>query len=82
VKAATHPLRGRVLAATSFVHRSGVLYLVVELPDGMRGTIPASATDVFGESEAAGPGVVLDAGGVRRLRALMLALGGRDGAGW
>jgi hypothetical protein len=57
------------------------LYLVVQLPDGMRGTIPASVTDVFGEPQAAGPGVVLDAGGVRRLRALALVLGGRDGAG-
>jgi hypothetical protein len=74
VTAATHPLRGSVLEATSFVHRSGVLYLVVQLPDGSPGTIPASATDVAGGRPAAGPAVVLDAAGLRRLRALAAAL--------
>ena len=74
VTAATHPLRGSVLEATWLVHRSGVLYLVVQLPDGSPGTIPASATDVAGGREAAGPAVVLDAAGVRRLGALAAAL--------
>ena len=56
--------------------------LVVELPDGSPGTIAAAATDVLGAGGAAGgPAVVLDAAGLRRLRALVLALGGRDGAG-
>ena len=80
VAAAGHPLAGCTLEAISFTRRSGVLYLVVQLPDGMRGTIPASATDVFGGPQAAGPGVVLDAAGVRRLRVLVLALG-RGGEG-
>jgi hypothetical protein len=53
---------------------------VVRLPDASPGTIPVSATDIFGERAAEGPATVLDADGLRRLRALTLALGGR-GAG-
>jgi len=74
VVAVTHPLYGRVLEAVSFIHLRGVLHLVVRLPDSSPGTIPASATDVFGERAAAGPAVVLDADGLRRLRALVTAL--------
>ena len=61
------------------MHLRGVLHLVVMLPDSSPGTIPASATDIFGVAAAAGPAVVLDAGGLRRLRALVTALaaGGR-----
>jgi hypothetical protein len=51
------------------------------LPDGSPGTIAADATDVLGSAEAGGPPVVLDAGGWRRLRELVVALAGRDGAG-
>jgi hypothetical protein len=74
VVAVTHPLYGRVLEAISFIHLRGVLHLVVRLPDSSPGTIPASATDVFGERAAAGPAAVLDADGLRRLRALVMAL--------
>jgi len=69
------------VAARSFKRLNGVLLLVIELPDGSPGTIPASATDVLGPTEAGGPPVVLDAGGWRRLRELVTALVGRDGAG-
>jgi hypothetical protein len=79
VIAGTHPLHGRVLEAVSFVHRRGVLHLVVRLPDSSPGTIPASATDVFGERAAAGPATVLDADGLRRLQALVAALAGGTG---
>jgi hypothetical protein len=74
-------LRGRVLNAVSFIHRRGVLHLVVKLPDSSPGTIPASATDIFGQHAAAGPASVLDAEGLRRLRALVIALSaaGADG---
>ena len=34
----------------------GVLHLVVRLPDSSPGTIPASATDIFGAAAAAGTG--------------------------
>ena len=49
--------------------------LAVVLPDGSGGTIPAAATDVFGDQRGpeAGPGAVLTADGVRRLRALLVA---------
>ena len=76
VAAVTHPLYGRVLDAVSFVHRGGVLHLVVRLPDSSPATIPASATDIFGEHAAAGPATVLDADGVRRLHSLVAALAG------
>ena len=79
VIAATHPLRGRALDAVWFIHRRGVLHLVVRLPDGSPGTIPVSATDVFGEHAAAGPAMVLDADGLRRLRALVAVLAGGMG---
>jgi hypothetical protein len=79
VTGAAHPLRGRTLDAVSFVHLRGVLYLVVRLPDSSPGTIPASATDIFGVAAAAGPAMVLDAGGLRRLRALVTALAAREG---
>jgi hypothetical protein len=81
VTSATHPLSGQLLAARSFMRRDGVLMLVVELRDGSPGTIPAAATDVLGPATAPGPAGVLDAAGLRRLRALTLALRGRDGAG-
>ena len=79
VVAVTHPLHGRRLEAVSFVHRGGVLHLVVGLPDSSPGTIPASATDIFGERAAAGPATVLDADGLRRLQALVAALAGGTG---
>jgi hypothetical protein len=81
VTSRTHPLAGRLVAARSFKRINGVLLLVIELPDGSPGTIPASATDVLGPAEVGGPLVVLDAGGWRRLRELVVALAGRDGAG-
>ena len=81
VVAVTHPLCGRTLEAASFIHRSGILHLVVKLPDSSPATIPASATDIFGERAVTGPAAVLDADGLRRLRALVVALsaGGPDG---
>jgi hypothetical protein len=72
VVAETHPLFGRLLAARSFERWSGVLMLVVELPDGSPGTIRADATDVFGGSVAEGAVavLVLDAAGLRELHRL------------
>jgi hypothetical protein len=79
VTGAGHPLCGRTLDAVSFMRRGGVLHLVVRLPDSSPGTIPASATDIFGMAAAAGPAMVLDAGGLRRLRALVTALAAGEG---
>ena len=80
VVSGTHPLSGRLVAARSFKRLNGELLLVIELPDGSPGTIPAVATDVLGPAEAGGPLVVLDAGGWRRLRELVMALAGSAGA--
>jgi hypothetical protein len=79
-----HPLFGRLVKAASFKRWNGVLYLVIELPDGSPGTIRADVTDVLGLVAADGPAVVVDAEGLRRLRSLVTVLGsgaGRDGAG-
>ena len=81
VTSVTHPLSGRLVAARSFKRLDGVLHLVIELPDGSPGTIPAAATDVLGAADLGGPAAALDAAGLRRLRSLAVALGGRDGAG-
>ena len=79
--AVTHPLCGRTLDATSFIHRNGVLHLVVKLPDSSPGTIPVSATDIFGDRQAAGQAAVLDAAGLRRLHALVAAVRAGAAAG-
>lgn len=75
VIAESHPLFGRLLDASSFKRLSGVVHLVVGLPDGSPGTIPAAATNVFGEpdGDVADPpsATVLDVEGVRALRALL-----------
>ena len=61
VTGSRHPLFGRLLSAVSFKRRGGVLLLVVTLPDGSPGTVPADSTGVFGDPYAAAVGV-----GVRR----------------
>jgi hypothetical protein len=74
VTATTHPLFGRLLATNGFKRRDGVLLLMVILPDGSPGTIPAGATDILG-GPAPEPGTtVLSVEGLRRLRQLAVAL--------
>lgn len=70
-----HPLFGRVLAANGFKRWDGDLLLVVVLPDGSPGTIPATATDVLGCSPAGAITSALSVEGVRRLRQLLDTLG-------
>jgi len=60
--------------ASWFKHIGGVLVLGVELPDGSTATVPAAVTDVFGTVVIQGQALVLDAGGVRGLRALTARL--------
>ena len=69
-----HPLAGCMLMASWFKHVGGVLVLGVELPDGSAATVPAAATDVFGTVVVQEQGLVLDAEGVRGLRALTARL--------
>ena len=78
VTSKTHPLSGRLVAARSFKRVNGVLLLVIGLPDGSPGTIPADATDVLGAVAAAGPGTVLDTAGWRRLHSLAALAGGKE----
>jgi len=60
--------------ASWFKHIGGVLVLGVELPDGSAATVPAAATDVFGTVVVGERGLVLDADGLRGLRALAARL--------
>jgi hypothetical protein len=60
--------------ASWFRHTGGVLVLGVELPDGSAATVPAAATDVFGVVVMQEQRLVLDADGLRGLRALTARL--------
>jgi hypothetical protein len=60
--------------ASWFKHIGGVLVLGVELPDGSTATVPAAVTDVFGTVVVQEQGRVLDADGLRGLRALATRL--------
>ena len=81
VTAPLHPLVGRQLTASSFYRRANELLLVVDLPDGSPGMIPAAVTDVFGEPpERLGPSTVLTVAGVRALRMRVAAIGVPKGA--
>jgi hypothetical protein len=82
VVSTTHPLSGRLVAARSFKRLHGELLLVIELPDGSPGTIPAAATNVLGTVADAGLAVVLDAAGWRRLRDLAAAMASEDTRGF
>ena len=68
---AVHPLFGQLLRAKSFRRWDGALLLVVVLPDGSPGTIPADATDVLGVSVEQPLTSVLSVEGLRRLRVLI-----------
>jgi hypothetical protein len=71
-----HPLFGQVLKAASFKRWAGELLLVVTLPDGSPGTVPADDTGVFGDTgRVPSAGVVLDAAGLRELRRLVSVIG-------
>ena len=66
-----NPLFGRVLPASGFKRWNGDLLLLVVLPDGSPGTVPADATDVLGTSQSEAVTSVLSVDGVRRLRLLV-----------
>jgi hypothetical protein len=70
----THPLFGRLLPASGFKRLRGTLYLVVTLPDRSVATIPASATNVFGDAVHDTTNTVLTGEGLRQLLALVDAL--------
>ncbi len=74
VTAMTHPLFGRLVPATGFKRRSGVLLLVVTLPDSTPGTIPADATDILSDSPDEPCATVLTVEGFRQLHLLVTVL--------
>jgi hypothetical protein len=72
----THPLAGCTLAVEGVRTVRGERCLLVRLPDGSAGAVAVSATSVGGRGEPAGSGALLSPAGVRRLRALLTAVGG------
>lgn len=76
-----HPLFGCLLTAHHFRRVDGVVFLVVDLPDGSPGTIRADATNVLGGSAAEFAGTVLDGEGLRALRAMVTRLRPVRGSG-
>jgi hypothetical protein len=74
VTSAVHPLFGQLLRAKSFRRLDGALLLVVVLPDGSPGTIPAVATDVLGVTVEQALTSVLSVEGLRRLQVLVDSL--------
>lgn len=75
VTSPNHPLFGRLLAASGFKRWNGELMLVVVLPDGSPGTIPASATNVLAAQAVVGQPTYLSADGLRRLHQLVASFG-------
>jgi hypothetical protein len=70
VTAVKHPLFGRLLQANGFKRWSGELLLVVVLPDGSPGTVPAGATDILGGPSVEPGSTTLSVEGLRRLHEL------------
>jgi hypothetical protein len=77
VTSVTHPLFGQLVQASGFKRWKGELLLVVTLPDGSPGTVPAAATDLLGAPGAADPAgmTTLSVEGLQRLHRLVGALG-------
>jgi hypothetical protein len=67
-------LFGELFEASGFKRWSGVLLLVVRLPDGSPGTVRADATDVFATDPVVPTCLVLDGVGVRELHVLLTTL--------
>jgi hypothetical protein len=78
VTAETHPLFGRLLNASGFKRRNGVLFLVVGLPDGSPGTIRADATSAYVATDTdTAVLTVFSVEGLRELRRLTASVDGR-----
>ena len=73
-----HQLHGTELPVHGWHRIQGQIQLVVTLPDGSRGCLPASATALFGAQEADQPAIILTGDGVRQLRQLVEAFQARS----
>lgn len=74
VTSPVHPLFGQLLQASGFKRRDAVLFLVVALPDGSLGTIPAAVTDVLGVEVREPTATALSVEGVQQLGLLVSVL--------
>jgi len=82
VTAAYHPLCGERLAVEGRRKVGGVPCLIVRLRDGTPGTIEVQATSAGQAADEAAAGALLSAGGVRRLRRLLVpSAAGGEGSG-
>ena len=70
VTAVTHPLFGRLLQANGFKRWNGELLLMVDLPDGSPGTVPAGVTDIVGGPWVESGSTTFSVEGLRRLHEL------------
>ena len=75
---ADHQLYGTELPVHGWHRIQGEIHLLVTLPDGSRGYLPASATALFDAQEADRPALILTADGVRQLRQLVEAFRARS----
>jgi hypothetical protein len=70
-----HPLVGRTLVVEGQRTVRGERCVLVRLPDGSAGSVALSATNLGGQ-RAQASGALLSSAGVRRLRALLIVVGG------
>jgi hypothetical protein len=76
---ADHQLHGTELPVHGWHHIQGEVHLLVTLPDGSRGYLPATATALFDAHEADRPAIVLTPDALRQLRQLVEACRARSG---
>jgi hypothetical protein len=74
-----HRLYGIELPVHGWHHIHGEIHLLVMLPDGSRGYLPAAATALWQAQEGDGATFTLTAERVRQLRRLVEALRARGG---
>jgi hypothetical protein len=75
VSSPTHPLFGHLLKASGFKRWRGQLLLVVTLPDGSAGTIPAEATNVLPSEAPVVLTAMFSADGFRHLHQMVSSFG-------
>jgi hypothetical protein len=74
---ADHRLYGTELPVHGWHHVQGEIHLLVTLPDGSRGYLPAAATALWPAPQNEGIALTLTVDGVRQLRRLVDALRAR-----
>ena len=75
---ADHQLHGTELPVHGWHRIQGEIHLLVTLPDGSRGYLPAGRTALFEAQERDPPALILTGEGVRQLRQLVEAFRARS----